>query len=42
MTWSILSMPAKVSTWKVIIGECKQCKAVWAYEGWDDGKRYKD
>jgi hypothetical protein len=35
-------MPAKFSTWKVIIGECKQCKAVWAYEGWDDGKRYKD
>jgi hypothetical protein len=35
-------MPAKLSTWKVIIGECKQCKAVWAYEGWDDGKRYKD
>jgi hypothetical protein len=35
-------MPAKLSTWRVIIGECKQCKAVWAYEGWDDGKRYKD
>jgi hypothetical protein len=35
-------MPAKFSTWRVIIGECKQCKAVWAYEGWDDGKRYKD
>ena len=35
-------MPAKFSTWRVIIGECKQCKAVWAYEGWDDGKRCKD
>jgi hypothetical protein len=35
-------MPAKFSTWRVIIGECKQCKAVWAYEGWDDGKAYKD
>jgi hypothetical protein len=34
-------MPAKFSTWKFIIGECKQCKAVWMYEGWDDGKRYK-
>jgi hypothetical protein len=35
-------MPAKSSTFKAIIGECKQCNGFWMYEGWDDGKRYKD
>jgi hypothetical protein len=35
-------MPAKFSTFKAIIGECKQCNGFWMYEGWDDGKRYKD
>jgi hypothetical protein len=34
-------MPAKFSTWKVIYGECEQCKHVWRFEGRDDGKRYK-
>jgi hypothetical protein len=34
-------VPAKFSTWKVIGGECKQCKHLWSFEGWDDGRRYK-
>jgi hypothetical protein len=39
--WSVLSMPANLSSFKVISGNCEQCGTDWWYEGWDSGRWYK-
>jgi hypothetical protein len=34
-------MPAKYSSFKVIVGDCEVCGDSWDYEGWDNGRWYK-